>query len=134
MGLKSEEKYSIESISPVNWYIAGILLRFEVVGVKELQPNNRFLSWENKHLIKAETPDEAYEKALKLGKESEDDYINPDGENVRWVFEGLTGLLPIYEELEDGAEIIWIKRENKTLKTIRKLAKNKEELEVFSSR
>lgn len=131
MGLKFGEKLSDASESPVNWYIAGIILRLEVIGGKELQPNNRFLSRENKHLIKVENPNRAYEKALKLGKESEGIYVNSDGENVRWVFEGLTSFLPIYEELEDGAEIIWIERENKTLRTMRKLIKKKEDLEAF---
>lgn len=123
----AEQQY----ISPVNWYIAGILLRFEVVGEKELKPDSRYLSWENQHLIKAENPDEAYEKALKLGKESESEYVNPDGRNVKWIFEGLTTLIAVYEELEDGAEIIWIECENKSLKKIKSLVKNKENLEVF---
>ena len=50
---------------------------------------------------------------------------------VEFVFEGLTSLIAIYEELEDGAEIIWQEHENKTLKTIQGWVKKKEELEVF---
>jgi hypothetical protein len=48
-----------------------------------------------------------------------------------WRYEGLTSLLPIYEELEDGAEIIWKEHPNRTLKKIRSWIKSKYELESF---
>lgn len=118
-------------VSPVNWYIAGIMIRFEGNDENQNNVNRRCLVWENQHLIKAKNPDEAYKKALKIGKDSESEYVNTDGESVRWIFEGLTTLIPVYEELEDGAEIMWIKHENKAVKTIRSRVKSKENLEVF---
>ena len=117
--------------SPVEWYIAGIMLRFEVAGENKDNSNRRTTAWENQHLVKAENPDEAYQKALKIGKDSESEYINTDGTAVRWIFEGLTTLISVYEELEDGAEIMWIKRENKAVKTIKNRIKSKDNLEVF---
>ncbi len=128
---KSSKEKSYAFVSPINWYIAGIMLRFEVAGENKENSNRRTTAWENQHLVKAENPDEAYKKALKVGKESESEYVNTDGENVRWIFEGLTKLIPVYEELEDGAEIIWIEHENKAVKTIRRKVKSKENLEVF---
>jgi hypothetical protein len=42
---------------------------------------------------------------------------------VRWVFEGVTELLPVYEDIEDGAEIMWAQHSPKMLKTLRHLVK-----------
>jgi hypothetical protein len=117
--------------SPVDWYIAGIMLRFELVGEQKPNLESRCLAWENQHLVKAKNPEQAYEKALKIGRDSESQYINTDGENVQWIFEGLTTLIAVYEELEDGAEIIWIEHENKAIKSIKNRVKSKENLEAF---
>jgi hypothetical protein len=132
----TEQNYEAQSefdinISPVGWYSAAILLRFETEEEDEANLNRRCLAWENYHIIKAETPDEAYEKALKLGKSYENKYKNTEGERVKWIFEGLTMLVPIYEELHDGAEIGWTEHENKAVKTIKAFVKSKDELEVF---
>jgi hypothetical protein len=131
-----EQNYEIAeafdiNISPVGWYSTAILLRFETEVEDEKNLNRRCLAWENYHIIKAENPEEAYEKAVKLGKSYENKYKNTEGENVRWIFEGLTMLVPIYEELHDGAEIGWTEHENKAVKTIKGFVKPKEKLEVF---
>jgi Domain of unknown function (DUF4288) len=128
---KNKTEKSEVFISPVDWYIAGIMLRFEVVNEQKINLESRCIAWENKHLVKAKHPEQAYEKALKIGQESEDEYVNTDGENVKWIFEGLTTLVAVYEELEDGAEIIWIEHENKAIKAIKKRVKTKEHLEAF---
>ncbi len=128
---KNSAEKSEVNISPVDWYIAGILLRFEVVNEQKTNLESRCIAWENQHLVKAKNPEQAYKKALKIGQESESEYVNTDGENVKWIFEGLTTLVPVYEELEDGAEIIWIEHENKAIKTIKKRVKTKEHLEAF---
>ena len=51
----------------------------------------------------------------------------PEGVDVQWVFEGVIELLPIYEELEDGAEIMWADRRPRKLKNIRNDARQKDE-------
>jgi len=54
------------------------------------------------------------------------------GRKGAWRFEGLTSLLPIYEELGDGAEVMWRKYANRTVKTIQALAKSRKDLETFN--
>ena len=49
----------------------------------------------------------------------------------RWVFEALTRLLPIYDALEDGAEVLWVEHTNKALGQLRRRIKPKGKLEVF---
>lgn len=119
------------NISPVDWYIAGVLLRIEVGEKDKNNQNRRCNAWENQILIKANNPEDAYKKALKFGKLEESEYLNPNGEKVKFTFEGLTTLTAIYDELEDGAEIVWIEHENRTVKKVQSWVKKKKELEVF---
>ncbi len=51
-----------------------------------------------------------------------------DGE---WRFAGITMLLPIYEPLADGAEVLWTDWEQVTVKRIQEAVKTKRELPVF---
>jgi hypothetical protein len=122
-------------ISPVGWYVASILVRFEWYDEDKENLNRRCLAWENTILIKADSPEEAYAKALEEGKAHEEHGEAWDADNEerkgRWRFEGLTSLLAIYNELEDGAEIIWREFENRSVKKVRSWVKSKEELEVF---
>lgn len=113
--------------SPVDWYVASYLLRLiEIERKGNNDPNRRFLSWENTVLIKAKSLDEAYSKVLRIGRESCRPYRGGSkGILVRWVFEGVTELLPVYEKIEDGAEIMWAEHSPKTLKTLRRLVKSK---------
>lgn len=106
-------------VSPVNWYVAGILLRIAIGEINENNENRRCDAWENYILIKGENSESAYNKALEFGKLGESEYLNPDRERVKFTFEGLTTLVPIYEELEDGSELIWREYENRTVKKIK---------------
>ena len=117
------------NISPVGWYVGTYQVRFiELKQSDNEELENKFLTWENTVLIRAQNIDEAYDKLVKIGQEHTEPYKGgPDGVDVQWVFEGVIELLPIYEEIEDGAEIMWAER-TKKLKNIRAIAKNKEQL------
>jgi hypothetical protein len=56
------------------------------------------------------------------------------GRKSAWRFEGLTSLLPIYEKLEDCAEVMWRKYTNRTVKKIQTMVKPKKGLEAFDGR
>ncbi len=117
-----------KNISPVGWYVGSYLLRF--IELAEPGNNNlkkRFLTWENTVIVKARSLNRAYDKVVALAKQHTKPYKGgpSPGVEVRWVFEGVTELLPIYEKLEDGAEIMWAEHAPKTLKKIRSRAKKK---------
>lgn len=124
--------------SPVGWYVASVLIRLEWYDEKDNDNNLdlQWLAWENQILIKANDPEEAYVKALKRGKldEVNGEVWETDNEERkgRWKFEGLTSLLLIYDDLEDGAEIAWTEYKDESIKKIKSWVKAKEELEVFS--
>lgn len=81
------------------WYLAWIVEEMRIEG----DPRN--VVHTNMRLIRADSPEEAYDKALALGQEAEREYENSDGRLVSVIFRGLTDLNVIHEELEDGAEL-----------------------------
>ncbi len=83
------------------WYLADVVLEHIIEG----DPRN--VIHINTHLVEAGGPDEAYEKAVDLGRRSEQEYVNTGSRRVRVVFRGLRGLDVIHEPLEDGAEIAY---------------------------
>jgi hypothetical protein len=48
-----------------------------------------------------------------------------------WRFAGISMLLPIYEDIEDGAEILWDDRGRMPVRQIKKLVRSKRQLPVF---
>jgi hypothetical protein len=81
------------------WYLAELVMRITVAG----DPRN--VVHQNLFLIRADSADEAYEEAIQLGKSEETSYDNPAGKAVHFHFEGVSGLVEIMGELEDGEEL-----------------------------
>lgn len=55
-------------------------------------------------------------------------------EGGEWQFVGLSLLLPVYEELEDGAEVLWTVHGTIGEGKLKRLVKAKDELPVFVDR
>ena len=112
-----------KNVSPVGWYVGSYLIRFiELDEPNNFDPERRFLSWENTVIVKANSLDEAYKKIEKIGKSDTKPYKGgPEGVPVQWIYEGITELLPIYDDIEDGAEIMWCERKPRKLKNLQKL-------------
>ncbi|WP_047416504.1 DUF4288 domain-containing protein [Cellulophaga sp. Hel_I_12] len=102
--MKTQEKISNEN---GNWYIVEIIEKYEPVIRNEKQDLRRVTTWGNHHLIKADSPEKAFDKAVKLGKEKNYKFINSDQQEMESIFVGIGELLPIYEDIEDGAELMW---------------------------
>lgn len=123
--------------SPVGWYVAVVLMRFEWDDEDKTNPNRRCLAWENQILITAGSPEEAYDKALEHGRLHEEGKAWDSRNKAReghWRFEGLTSLLAVYDEPSDGSEITWTQHESRSVRKVESWAKSKDELEVFQQK
>ncbi len=118
-----------KNISPVDWYVCSYLLRFiELANTDNDNEEAKFLSWENTVIVKAKSMEEAYDKTVAIANLETEPYKGGSaGVDVKWVFEGVTSVLPIYEELEDGAEIMWCEHKPKKLKTLKSLVGKKQD-------
>lgn len=118
--------------SPYGWWIASYIQRAAWDDEPEPSAKSRCMAWENTIILQAPDREVAYAKAISLASLHESTFQDSTGKrNGRWIFEGLTSLLAIHDELTDGAEILWTEHDNRTVGKIRSWIKRKDELEVF---
>src|ERR1700753_881032 len=98
-----KDKTAFPNRSHSGWWIFREVHQWISDRQKRLTPFSRCLVWQNTRIIKAKDREDAYKKASRLAKVG-------DGSRTQgghWRCAGISLLLPIYEELEDGAEILW---------------------------
>lgn len=109
------------------WFIADLVVEMNInSGI-----TNDNVIHVNIMLVQAGSAEEAYAKALELGRAYEDTYINTDGNKVDVKFRGLRDLNVIHDELEHGAELVYESRDGLTEEEIKALVCPKQALAVF---
>ena len=112
------------------WFLVGLLERFQRVDEDTSNPNRRCLVWENLYLIEAKDLSAAYDKAFRLGR-NECRNTSPSTDNAghkgRWVFDGISELIPIFEDIQDEAELLWTEHKNISVKRAKAMARAKKE-------
>ncbi len=83
----------------MNWYIAKVVFNI-VSGDGSHTPQFD----EQYRLVKADTMEEAFQKAARIGINEEEMLWNDKQEIVKWSFVGISELYPI-NELQDGMEL-----------------------------
>lgn len=120
--------YSSELYASRKWYISHEILSFE--SSKQNEAVDCLTIWENLILIKANDPEEAYQKAVEHGRLQEES-VEIDGTDGYCRFLGLKNLFLIYDQLQDGTELEWYQREV-SVSQIGNLIKSKERLHAFN--
>jgi hypothetical protein len=110
------------------WYLADIIEEIQV------QDHPQNVIHINMMLVRADSPEEAYTKAIELGEQSNTSYENSAGSLVTISFRGLRDLYVIHDELEHGAELIYEQKVGLTQGQIAALVREKEHLSVFRPR
>ncbi len=110
------------------WYLAEIVEEFRIDGEADNIVHTNLV------LIRADSPDEAYDRAIELGKPFNTTYLNPEGKTVSVTFRGLLDLNVIHDELEHGAELIYEERVAMSEEELRRWGSEKSELGVFKPR
>ncbi len=119
--------------SPYGWWVAAYLLRFEREGENRRNLSRRCLAWENTIIVRARDRNQAYAKAVEIGRQNAGGEMHEETGQRKgtWVFEGVTELLPVYDELEDGAEILWTEHRDRTVRTVKSWVRSKSQLAAF---
>lgn len=108
------------------WYVAEIVEEIRIEG------DACNVVHCNLVLVSASSPDDAYRRAIELGKNGEATYRNPQGLTVVSMFRGLKQLDVVHEPLEHGAELRFSEDISVPEERIAAWLKNKEQLNVFS--
>ena len=111
----------------MEWFLAELIQQFEYANEDKRDV------WVNTILVRANSPEEAYEKALKFGEAYNETYINTDNVEVTVTFRGLRDLYLIYEELQDGAEIIYEELEDISESEISEMVTPREQLAAIQA-
>ena len=85
-------------------------------------------------LIRADSPEEAYRKAIELGAADEASWENINGKRVTFRFRGLCDLNAIQDELEHGAELSYQEDIAVDESTIQEWIASKEDLRCVPAR
>jgi hypothetical protein len=109
------------------WYLAHEILYIEV---NEALNQESFWVWENLVLIQADNPEEALDKAMINGQNSEGP-VEIHGIKGYLTFKGLKNLILIYDELEDGAELEWMEYEVNKEK-LEQMVRTKQDMHAFN--
>jgi len=109
------------------WYVADLVEEIRVAGRK------RQTIYVNTVLIKADSPEAAFRKALCLGKKGNTRYKNTYGENVSCRFHGIRELNVVHEPIEDGCELFFRSKPRMTAEGIARMVSKKADLAVFRS-
>jgi len=107
------------------WFLAEIVQEITVEG----DPRN--ILHTNTVLVRADSAEEAYQKAMELGVAGEQSYKNPDGNVVTFRSRGLHDLNVIHDELVHGAELIYSEAMNLDESAVQKWITAKDDLGVF---
>ena len=107
------------------WYIADLV---EELTIEDEAENIVHI---NTTLIRADSPEEAYERAVTLGRQGEDTYKNPFGKQVKVTFRGLRDLNVVYGKLEHGTELFFDQKDGVSETDFAQLLTEKHNLNVF---
>ncbi|WP_152032869.1 hypothetical protein [Ereboglobus luteus] len=113
--------------SPTGWWIYEEIEQWVSNRQKRLTPNSRCLVWQNTRIIMAKNRHEAFQKAMRLSKKT----FPSKTDGGEWRFAGISMLLPIYEKMKDGSEVLWTERGKMSQRQIQRLVKSKQQLSVF---
>jgi YD repeat-containing protein len=108
-----------------NWYLATMLFSTQIKDTRQIDLEISFT------LVHAASPEEAYDAAMKIGREREVSYTNTDNQTVTVKYHGLEDLNVILDPLENGAEIAFEVTPDIKSDDISKRISKKEDLGVF---
>ncbi len=107
------------------WYVAELIEEITVEG------DERNVVHKNLILVRADSPEQAYDRACELGKQSETAFDNPEGAKVSIRFRGIAYLNVVHDELEHGAELLFAQVVGVPETEILKLVVPRDRLTVF---
>lgn len=108
------------------WFLAQVVVELRV----EKEPG--VVGHINYHLIRANSAQGAYRKAVKVGRHNDNTHVNRNGHRVTARFLGLRELTPVWDEDPgDGAEVYYEEVDAPGPSPIRRLVRPKRQLSAF---
>jgi hypothetical protein len=127
LSMRRKDKIKWANRDHTGWWIFEEVEQWMSKRQKKLSLTSRCLVRRNLRLVQAKNREEAYRKAMKFGRAG----MPSKTHGGEWRFAGISMLLPIYDSMEDGSEILWEEDAVMSVSKMKKLVKSKHELSVF---
>ena len=125
--MRKESKIRWANRNHTGWWLFEEVQQWVSNRQKRLSATSRCLVYINLRVVRAESRDEAYRKAVEFGQAG----MPSKTKGGEWRFAGISMLLPIYDKIEDGSEILWKLRRLMPVARIKRRVKSKRQLPVF---
>ena len=125
--MRKKSKIRWANKNHTGWWVFEEVEQWVSKRQKKLSPTSRCLVRLNLRLVRAKNREEAYRKAMKFGHAGRPSETHGGA----WRFAGISMLLPIYNKIEDGAEILWEADKLMAASRVKKLVKSRRQLPVF---
>ncbi len=110
------------------WFLADLVMAINVQGAAKVVVHI------NTTLVGASSAEQAFSRAMTLGRSSQIQYKNLAGKRVRIRFVGIRELNVIHDDLQHGAELTYRERLLDSIEETRALTAKKKRLAVFRPR
>ncbi len=108
---------SEDNQSPFNWYLGTYIVSFNLVGAeKGHELHDQFDAWEVSVMVRAENCRQAYDRVVEVAQRDTRQYIGElAGTSVSWVFEGITEIDPLYSDVKETADVVYVEHNHTRL-------------------
>jgi hypothetical protein len=99
--------------SPFNWYLGTYVVGFNLVDVDHAHDlHEQYDGWEVSVMVKADSCEQAYDKIVQAAKRDTRHYVGElDGTSVDWEFKGVTELDPIFTEVNEVSDVVYVEHD-----------------------
>ena len=121
----SNEKYS-----PYGCYFGKFLDAFRILDeARQAEFDNGLDAWEVSVMVKARTPEEAYDKIIEIAQRDTKQYQGElDGATLEWKFAGVTELDPVLHDPCMDTDFLYLEHHEIKLSDYQQFVRDKEEL------
>lgn len=109
---------SDQNQSPFNWYLGTYIVGFELLDVDPADDlHDQFDAWEESVMVKTDSCHQAYDRIIKVGQRDTRYYIGElAGTSVDWFFKGVTELDPVYSDVNETSDVVYVEHNQTLLK------------------
>jgi hypothetical protein len=107
-----------ENQSPFNWYTGTYIVGFTLVDVDQQHDlHDQYDGWEVSVMVKADSCKQAFDRIAEIAERDTRGYIGElDGISVDWQFKGIIELDPVYTNVDQNTDVIYIEHNHTRIK------------------
>jgi len=109
---------SEQNKSPFGWYLGTYIVGFTLVDVdKHHDLHDQYDGWEVSVMVRADDCEQAFELIEQIAERDTRHYVGElDGISVDWEFKGVTEMDPMYTNVHENTDVVYVEHDHVMLK------------------